>query len=129
MFLVPYGKLGRDFIDQLTMHVNQWYNKSDKQHIALKVVFVLLALGLQKPDQTSKGKDHNECLKKRLALWKDGKINKLLHEGRMIQTCIGKGKKADPRNRAKIFAKLVMEGQINSAMRFLNDYACGSVLP
>ena len=32
VFLVPYGKLGRDFIDQLTMHINQWNNKSGKQH-------------------------------------------------------------------------------------------------
>ena len=62
-------------------------------------------------------------------LMKDEKINKLLHEGRMIQTRIGKGKKSNPPNRAKIFAKLVMEGQINSAMRFLNDDAGGSILP
>ena len=86
---------------------NQWNNNSDKQHIALKAVFVLLALGLQKPGQKSKAKDmHKECLKKRLALWKDGKINKLLHEGRMIQTRIGKGKKSNPPNRAKIFVNL-----------------------
>ena len=41
VFLVPYGKLGREFIDQLTMHISQWNNKSDKLHIALKSVFVL----------------------------------------------------------------------------------------
>ena len=40
----------------------------------------------------------------------------------MIQTRIGKGKKSDPPNRTKLFAKLVMEG-------FLNDDACGGVLP
>ena len=68
VFLVPYGKIGRDFIDQLTMLINQWNNKSEKQHIALKAVFVLLAVGLQKPGQKSKAKDHKECLIKRLAL-------------------------------------------------------------
>ena len=88
VFLVPYGKLGRDFIDQLTMHINQWNNKSNKQHIALKTVFVLLALGLQKPGQKSKAKDHKECLKKRLASWKDGKINKLLYEGRLFKPAL-----------------------------------------
>ena len=129
VFLVPYGKIGRDFIDQLAMLINQWNNKSEKQHIALKAVFVLLAVGLQKPGQKSKAKDHKECLIKRLALWKDGEIDKLLREGRMIQTRIGKGKKSEPQNRAKIFAKLVMEGQINSAMRFLSDDVCRGVLP
>ena len=32
-------------------------------------------------------------------------------------------------NREKTFDKHFMEGQINSAMRFLNDDACGGVLP
>ena len=66
------------------MRINQWNNKSDKQHFALKAVFVLVAFGLQKQGQKSKAKDHKKCLKKRLGLWKDGKINKILHEGRMI---------------------------------------------
>ena len=127
--MVPYGKVGRDFIDQLTIHINQWNNKSDKQHIALKAFFVLLAVGLQKPGLKSKAKDHKECLKSRLLLWKNGEIDTLMNEGRMIQSRIGKGKKSSPPNRAKIFAKLVMEGQINSAMRFLNDDTSGGVLP
>ena len=129
VFLVPYGKIGRDFIEQLTTHINQWNNKSDKQHIALKAFFVLLATGLQKPGLKSKAKDHKECLKNRLSLWKKGEIDTLLNEGRIIQSRIGKGKKSAPPNRAKIFAKLVMEGQINSAMRFLNDDISGGVLP
>ena len=72
-FLVPYGKTGRDFIDQLTKHLNDWNNGLESQHVALKAFIVLLALGLQKPSQRSKAKDHQECLEKRLALWKEGK--------------------------------------------------------
>ena len=129
VFLVPYGKIGRDFVDQLTIHINQWNNKSDKQHIALKAFFVLLAVGLQKPGLKSKAKDHKECLKSRLLLWKNGKIDILLNEGRIIQSRIGKVKRSAPPNRAKVFAKLEKEGQINSAMRFLNDDISGGVLP
>ena len=47
-FLVPHGKTGRDFIEQLTKHINDWNNKTEMQHIALKAAIVLLALGLQK---------------------------------------------------------------------------------
>ena len=36
--LVPYGKSGRDFIDQLTKHLNDWNNKLEKQHVALNVL-------------------------------------------------------------------------------------------
>ena len=35
-FLVPYGKIGREFIDQLTKHINDWNNRVESQHIALK---------------------------------------------------------------------------------------------
>ena len=51
---------------------------------ALKAAFVLLAVGLQKPSPKSKAKEHQELLSKRLAQWKDGEINKLLREGRII---------------------------------------------
>ena len=79
VFLVPYGKIGRDFIDQITLHINEWNNNTDNQHIALKAAIVLLAACLQKPSIKSKAKDHQNILAKRLALWKDGGITKLIH--------------------------------------------------
>ena len=57
-FLVPYGKAGRDFIDQLTKHIDDWNNKTTMQHLALNAAIVLLAVALQKPSQRSKSKDH-----------------------------------------------------------------------
>ena len=100
------------------------------QHLALKAAIVLLAVGLQKPSQKSKAKDHQECLEKRLKLWKNGEIECLLREGRMFQRRIQKSRRnSDPPNKARIFAKLVMEGQINSALRFLSEAESGGVLP
>ena len=84
-FLVPYGKIGREFIDKFTEHINDWNNESPLQHIALKAAIVLLAVGLQKPSQKSKAKDHKECLGKRLDQWNRGEIDFLLREGRAIQ--------------------------------------------
>ena len=37
-------------------------------------------------------------------------------------------KASEPPNRSKVFAKLVLEGQINSAPRFLSETTSGSVL-
>ena len=128
-FLVPYGKVGREFIDQLTQHITEWNNASHAQHIALKAAIVLLATVLQKPSMKSKAKDHQECLTKRLALWKEGEIESLLREGRSIQKRILKTKRAKPPDKAKIFAKLVMQGQINSALRYLSEDNCRGVLP
>ena len=68
-------------------------------------------------------------MKRRLALWKDGHIEELVREGRAIQHRLSKGKKPDAPNRAKTFANLVMNGQINSALRYLSDNSCEGVLP
>ena len=89
VFLVPYGKTGREFIDQVTSHFNDWNNGANSQNIALKAAFLLLAVGLQKPSPKSRAKEHQELLSKRLVQWKEGEINKLLHEGRIIQRRIG----------------------------------------
>ena len=120
-FLVPYGKAGKDSIDNLTQHINDWNNGSEMQHIALKAAIFLLAVGLQKPSQRSKAKEHQECLAKRLALWKEGEIDVLVR--------LTNSRRADPPNKAKIFANLVMTGKINSALRYLSDDDGGGVLP
>ena len=86
------------------------------------------AVGLQKPNPKSKAKDHQDALSKRLALWKDGEISKLIREGRIIQSRIGKFKGSNHPHKAKVFAKLVLEGQINSALRFLSETSNGGVL-
>ena len=86
-------------------------------------------MALQKPSMKSKAKDRRECLTKRLALWKEGEIESLLSEGRLIQKRILKTKRAKTPDKAKIFAKLVMQGQRNSALRYQSDDNCGGVLP
>ena len=99
------------------------------QHLALKAAIVLLAVALQKPGQRSKAKEHQECLEKRLILWRNGEIESLLREGRIIQRRLSKSNKNDPPNKARNFAKLVMDGQINSALRYLSQDDSGGVLP
>ncbi|PFX12441.1 Uncharacterized protein K02A2.6 [Stylophora pistillata] len=48
----------------------------------------------------------------------------------MIQRRLGSPRRAtDPPNRAKIFANLVMTGQVNSALRYLSDDQGGGILP
>ena len=59
-------------------YYRDWNNGTIMQHLALKAAIVLLAVGLQKPSQKSKAKDHQECLEKRLKLWKNGEIECLL---------------------------------------------------
>ena len=113
----------------MTEHINDWNNGSKMQHIALKAAIVLLAVGLQKPSLKSKAKDHQKCLARRLILWKEGEVDKLLREGRMIQKRLSNSRMADPPNAANVFANLVMSEQINSALRYLSENDGGGVLP
>ena len=46
VFLVPYGKIGREFIDEVTLHIDDWNSSSDNQPVSLKAAFVLLAIAL-----------------------------------------------------------------------------------
>ena len=52
-----------------------------------------------------------------------------MREGRAIQKSLGNSRRASPPNTAKVFANLVMNGQINSALRYLSDNQGGGVLP
>ena len=129
VFLVPYGKTWKDFIDQVTSHFNDWNNGAYSQNIALKAAFVLVAVALQKPSPKSIAKEHQELLSKHLVQWKEREINKLLREGRIIQSRIGKLRSTDPPDKLKVFIKLLLEGQIISALCFLSESTSGGVLP
>ena len=129
MFLVLNGKIGRDLIDQVTSHIDDWNNSSDNCHVSLKAAFVLLAVGLQKPGPKSQAKDHQNALAKRLILWREGESSKLLRKYRIIQRRIGKLKGSASPDKTKVFAKLVLEGQINAALRFVSESSSGGVLP
>ena len=62
-FLVPYGRPGKTFTDQLTKHISTWNNGAEGKHVSIKAVFVLKAVALQKPYRESKAKDHLECFR------------------------------------------------------------------
>ena len=128
-FLVPYGKVGRQFIDTLSNLIKQWNDRTQLQCIPLKAFFVLLAVGLQKPSRTSKSKDHQYCLKERLEQWKEGQIEKLLREGRLLNLISPKTKVSHLRIKLEYLTNLIMDGQINSAVRFLTENGNNGILP
>ena len=84
IFLLPSGKAGKEFIDEMTRLVGEWNNDSPLKLISLKALMVMPCLLLQKPSKTSKAKDHLLALERRLLLWKNGDIEELVHEGETI---------------------------------------------
>ena len=96
-------------------------NGNSFQGIAWKVIMILTNLFLQKPSQKSKSKEHANLLEERLKMWKHGNITSLLKDCKMIQAKLTAGKRRKPQDIDPIFTKLVFEGKISAAMKFLDE--------
>ena len=132
VFLVPTGKQGKEFVKELTSLFTAFAQASALESIALDAVMVCCALLLQKPHCQSKSRDHVAALERRLRAWRTGDIDGLLREGRTIQgqlrfTKAGRQDGDDDAN-TKVFTKLVLEGNIHAALRYLSDNRKGGVL-
>ena len=85
LFNIPSGATGKRFVEEMTKLINNWNNKSPLANVALKALFIMPALLLQKPFKTSKSKDHVKSLERRLELWAEGDFDELIRECRVIQ--------------------------------------------
>ena len=82
---------------------------------------ILPSLLLRKPSKTSKVKDHLKKLDERLAMWRTGKIDELLRECKTIQHKLITSKVRSSDDTARIFPKLMFQGKINAAVKFLSS--------
>ena len=82
---------------------------------------LLPGLLLQKISKKCKAKDHRLKLEERLGIWKNGDIDKLLSEGRIIQQRIEKQIYDKKKDNARTFSNLMLQGKVTSAIRFLSS--------
>ena len=80
--MVPCGKAGREFVQELTRLFRERYAL---ECIALKAAMLYHTLLLQKPNVSVSSKDIINCLQCQFLLWKQGNIDELLLEGRAVQ--------------------------------------------
>ena len=126
LFTLPSGRSGKDFITELKYLVDHFNNQSQLSTISLNALMIMIPLLLQKPSKRSKTSDHVRYLTKRLALWKQGEINTILREGMAIQKALtSRRSKTNPDNARKVFVKLMFQGKVASALRWL-DAQCSS---
>ena len=83
-------------------------------------------LMLHKPFTRSKEKDHSECLARRFEQWMRGDLTSIMQDVRYIQEKFTRSKKARSiEDTSKIFAKLIMEGKVPAALKFLDSASSG----
>ena len=97
----------------------------------MKAALIIPALLLQNPHQRSNPKQHSALMERRLKLWSQADMERLLNEGRTIQQEINKkrGKrKRQNQDVARSFAKQMMEGKVKAAMRSIENNSSGGQL-
>ena len=131
LFNVPLGSAGGDFVDVLTGLIKGFTNGSSLRPVAWKAVGVACHLLLQRPHDSKMMSNYSDHLRRRLTLWKSGRIDDLTTEGESLQdrlkprysTSSGGGEKSDI-----TFSNLVFSGKIKSAIRYLSSDSSNDVL-
>ncbi|CAB4008017.1 Hypothetical predicted protein [Paramuricea clavata] len=121
------GKAGKEFIKLQSQWLSKFNNEDSFMGISLKVFMTLPMILLQKPSVSSKAKEHSQALSRRIKWLKDGELQRLLSECRSIQHQLRPKTSSD--NLSKTFAKLIMMGNVNAALRLLSEESDGCVLP
>ena len=134
LFNLPTGKASTAFISETARLIQEFASASALERVALKAVMVLHVLVLQKPADTSSAKTHLALVERRLALWKAGDVDALMHEARSIQSHrqrVARDRQTHSGGKdhaATVFARLVMQGKIKAAIRYVSEQAAGGVL-
>ena len=119
-------------MNELTRLFNAFAQASALESIALEAVMVGCALLLQKPHGKSKTRDHVTALERRLKAWKAGDITGLMREASTIQCHLPVQRNETDTEQeerlARMFSRLVMEGKMNTALRYLSDNYQGGLL-
>ena len=123
IFLLPSGATGKSFIQEITHLLQAFASGSAMESIALKASFVMQVLLLQKP---SKSRD---LVTRRLEMWKQGDILSLTQEGRCIQRyLLNRSRPSDDDAIARNFGKMMEQGKVRAALRYLSRNTTGGVL-
>ena len=124
LFNIPSGSSGKAYINAQACLWEAITPGGALEHIALKALGIMDHLILQKPHAKSRSKDHAACIKRRLAMWKEGRLYELTEEVRAIQERLKERKhKLSDDELARRFAGFIFTGKINAAMRLLDEEA------
>ena len=127
IFLLPSGNVGKSFIQEMTWLLNAFVNGSTIECVSLKALFIMQMLLLQKPARKSKMKDHINHLQRWLELWRLGNIQEGL--GKCIQKYLRNWPRpSDDEAIACTFGRMMEQGKVHMALRFLSRKTSGGVL-
>ena len=118
VFKLPTNAVGKEVLKEATHLISLFNSKSDWEPVAIPLLLIFFPLMLQKPSKKSKKSDHTRYLKKRLGLWKEGRIQEIVLEVEQIQKRLISSKRSeDAKERG--FARLMLEGKVSKALKLV----------
>ena len=131
IFMVPSGKVGKEFVREISRLLDSFTHHSALKAISLCAMMTLPHLLLQKTHAKSRSKENSTALERRLIAWRKGDLEALLQEGRAIQGDFTNSRlcwEKDEASMSRSFANLVHHGRTRAALRLLDEESRGGVL-
>lgn len=116
LFQLPKGSIGKNFIIELTATLELWNNNSPYRDIALKMFMLLPSLLLQRTNPKSKTLENKQTLERRLALWRDRKIEELVGECLVFQSRLSAQNNTKNISTNELFQKHMLRGNIKGVL-------------
>ena len=123
---MPGGSVGRELVNLLTNEVSML---SREEAISERWI-VFCGVVLQRDSMVKKGTDIRRLLKRRMDAWKQNRFDELVYELERcarIKSKVGSSN-SDEDHIIKVFSRLMLRGQVRSAVRWLTDRAPGQIL-
>ena len=129
LFRLPAGRVGEQFIKELSRLFSAFASKSSLESVALKAAFLLPHLILQCSSSKMRPKDISAHIDRRLSQWHEGAFSELLREGQTIQSHLpNRGSSSKNDELARDFDNLMTDGKVGQALRLLTHKSKGRVL-
>ena len=80
LFKLPSGVHGKRFVTEINKLINDWNLNISLESFSIKAAIALPPLLRQKPSKSSKTREHDAALERRLTLWQDSIITEKLDE-------------------------------------------------
>jgi len=116
---IPRGKAGKTLIPKVSCLIRLFNSSKRRDPVAIHMLQVFLPLLLQKPSLKSNNREHIKYLDKRMEWWKHRKLE-LISECEAIQERLQTSFKTKKRSDQKAFCRLMVQGQVKKALRFVD---------
>ena len=127
-YSLPSGSVGRQYIDLLNQELQYFVSGL---YTAERVI-VFGSLMLQRDRLVRKGCDIRRLLERRLSMWCDQQFDVLLQEAIRCDQSLRNTHRSSAKNKTdhviRVFTKLMLEGNVRAAVRWVTERAGGGLL-